>query len=144
MIFNSSGRKLKYDTFQFQGSKLEITDSYCYLGVDMTPSGSFTHSKKVLKDKAQKAMFPLYSVINQFNISPSRSLKLFELFIKPIALYNSENWSTLTEHKIDSIVSGKSLLIDYIIDSVPDLVVKKFLKFLLGVGKNTSTLAILG
>ena len=110
MIFNSSGRKLKSDTFHFQGNELEVADSYCYLGVNMIPSGSFNHTQKILKEKAQKAMFPLYSIISQFNLSFSRSLKLFELYIKPIALYNSENWSTLSEHKIDSIITEKSLL----------------------------------
>ena len=144
MIFNSSGRKLKSDTFLFQGKKLEVTDSYCYLGINMSPSGSFNHTQKVLKEKAQKAMFPLYSVISQFNLSPARSLKLFDIYIKPIALYNSENWATLSEHKIQSILTGKSTLIDYILESESDLVVKKFLKFLLGVNKSTSTLAILG
>ena len=110
----------------------------------MTPSGSYNHSQKVLKEKAQKAMFPLLSAISQFNLSPSTALKLFELYIKPIALYNSENWATLTEHRIDAISSGKSRVIDYALESEPDTVVKKCLKFLLGVGKNTSTVAILG
>ena len=38
----------------------------------------------------------------------------------------------------------KCNLIDYIIESEPDTVVKKFLKFLLGVNKSTSSMAILG
>ena len=144
LIFNSSGRKLKSDNYIFQGKKIDITDSYCYLGVNMTPSGSFQNTQKVLKEKAQKAMFPLYSVISQFSLSPTRSLNMFQTFIKPIALYNSENWATLSEHKIQSIRTNKSSLIDYIINSEPDMVVKKFLKFILGVNKNTSTIAIFG
>ena len=144
MIFNNTGKKLKCNSFSFNGKKLEVADSYCYLGIDITPSGSYNHSQKVLREKAQKAMFPLFSVISQFNISPSRSLELFNLYIKPIALYNSENWSTLTEHKINAINTGKSRLIDYAVESEPDTVVKKFVKFLLGVGKTTSTVAVLG
>ena len=89
-------------------------------------------------------MFPIYSVISQFNISISHSLNLFQTFIKPIALYNSENWTTLSEHKIESINNKKSTLLSYLIDSEPDKIVKKFLKFLLGVNKSTATLAILG
>ena len=46
MIFNSSGRKLKYSNFCLQDHTLNITDSYCYLGVDMTPSGSLQHTQK--------------------------------------------------------------------------------------------------
>ena len=114
MIFNKSGRKLKTNSFLFQDNKIEVSDSYCYLGINLSLSGSFNHTQKVLREKAQKAMFPLYSVISQFNMSPVRSLKLFDTYIKPIALYNSENWATLSEHKIKSIMTGKNRLIDYI------------------------------
>ena len=143
MIFNSSGKKLKSDRYLLQGHTLEITDSYCYLGIDFTPSGSFRHTQKNLREKAQKAMFPLYSVISQFNISISHSLNLFQTFVNP-ALYNAENWATLSEHKIESIHNKKSTLTSYLVDSEPDKILKKFLKFLIGVNKSTSTLAILG
>ena len=89
-------------------------------------------------------MFPLYSIISQFNISISHSLNLFQTFIKPIALYNAENWATFSEHKIKSIKDKKNTFISYLLDSEPDKIVKKFLKFLLGVNKSTATLAILG
>ena len=144
IIFNIMGRKIKCNSFSLNGKNIESTNSYCYLGIDMIPSGSYNHCQKVLKEKAQKAMFPLMSAITQFNLSPSTALNLFELYIKPIALYNSENWATLTEHKIDAISRGKSQLIDYALESESDTVVKKFLKFLLGVGKSTSTVAIFG
>ena len=103
LIFNISGKKMKSDQFYLQGHPLEVTDSYCYLGIDFTPSGSLRHAQKNLREKAQKAMFPIYSVISQFNISVSHALNLFQTFVKPIALYNAENWATLTENKIDAI-----------------------------------------
>ena len=144
MIFNSSGKKMKSGQFFLQGHPLGITDSYCYLGIDFTPGGSLRHAQKNLREKAQKATFPLYSVIRQFNISFSHALNLFQTFVKPIALYNAENWATLSEHKIDAINNKKTKLISYLVDSEPDKIMKKFLKFLLGVNKSTSTLAVLG
>ena len=91
-IFNPSGRKLVGPHFHFQGKLLEIVQSYCYLGVDLLCSGSFRAARGNLVDKAGKAMFPLLSAITNFHLS--KSIQLFDLLIKPIALYNSENWAT--------------------------------------------------
>ena len=41
-------------------------------------------------------------------------------------------------------MTNKSTLIDNVTNSEPDIVVKTFLKFVLGVNKSTSTMAILG
>ena len=67
-----------------------------------------------------------------------------EMYIKPIGLYNSENWATLSEHKINSISANKTRLLDYIMESEPDSVAKFFQKFILGVNKNTPTMGIIG
>ena len=89
-------------------------------------------------------MFPLYSVVSQFNISTTQSLNLVQAFIQPIALYNSENWAILSEHKINSINNHTNSLLSYIIASEPDKIGKKFLKYILGLNKSTTTLAVLG
>ena len=144
LIFNSTGRKLKSDQFRLQGNPLEVADSYCYLGIIFFPSGSFRHAPKKLREKAQKAMFPLYSIISQFQILPSHSLNLFQSFVKPIALYNAENWAVLSEHQIKSIETRKNSLLSYIIDSEPEKVAKKFLKYILGLNRSATSLAVLG
>ena len=68
MVFNPSGRKLNYDKFVIQGTKLESVTSYCYLGIDVSLTGSFRYAKNILSEKAHKAMFPLFYVITQFNL----------------------------------------------------------------------------
>ena len=60
MIFNSSGRKLKSDQYFLQGHSLEVTDSYCYLGIDIIiDSGPFRHTHKKHREKRHKKLcFP--------------------------------------------------------------------------------------
>ena len=56
MIFNESGKILKNYTFHVGGAKMELVQNFCYLGLDITASGSFHIAKSNLKDKGIKAM----------------------------------------------------------------------------------------
>ena len=55
------------------------------------------------------------------------------MYVKPIALYNSEILAQFTNHQIKSIENGKQTILNYLTESIPDKVHNKFLKFLLGV-----------
>jgi hypothetical protein len=90
MIFN----KRKYDIFQFlyKGHPLDIAKSYIYLGLTITPSGSFTQAIKDLTTKAKNALFALNSSLRKVQSNPKLALKLFDTLIKPIALYGCEVW----------------------------------------------------
>ena len=107
IIFNSSGRLLRGPKFSFQGKPMELVKSYCYLGVDLICSGSFQTARTNLIEKAQKAVIPLFSMIAQFKLPCAKALKLFGSFIRPIALYNSENLAHLTHHQIDALTQNK-------------------------------------
>ena len=95
-------------------------------------------------DKAYKAMFPLCSVITEFYLSCSKAMHLFNSLIKPIALYNSENWATLTHHQIMSLQQNKTSLFSYMTGSEASKVHFKFIKYILGVKSNCSNVAALG
>ena len=95
-------------------------------------------------DKAYKAMFPLCSVITEFHLSCSKAMQLFNSLIKPIALYNSENWATLTHHQIMSLQQNKTSLFSYMTGSEASKVHLKFIKYILGVKRNCSNVAALG
>ena len=144
VIFNPSGRLLSGYEFKYQKHPLKVVKSYCYLGVDLTTSGSFNMSRTNLMEKARKALFPLQSAISQFNIPCSKAIKLFQSYIKPIALYNSENLAQLTTHQIKSIEDNKTTLLEYLTQSITDKVQNRFLKFILGVKRNCSNMATLG
>ena len=144
VIFNPSGRKLAEPVFLYKGTQLETVQSYCYLGIDLSSSGSFARSRGNLMDKAYKAMFPLCSVIADFYLPCKKAMQLFNSFIKPIALYNSENWATLTHHQIESLQQKKTTLFSYMTGSEASKVHLKFIKYILGVKRNCSNVAALG
>ena len=54
VIFNSAGRLLRGPIFMFQGKKMELAQSYCYLGLELTSSGSYKPARNNLIDKATK------------------------------------------------------------------------------------------
>ena len=82
----------------------------------MSCSVSFQLSRTNLIDKAQKALcplIPLLSTIAQFKLPCSKTIKLFESMIRPIALYNFENLAHFTQHQIESLKGNKVTLLPY-------------------------------
>ena len=144
VIFNSAGRLITGANFFYCEFKLEVVKSYCYLGIDFLCSGSFRTARTNLCEKAEKAMFPLKSMIKQFQLPCGKSIELFHTLIKPIALYNSENLAHLTHHQINSIVSKKTTLLSCFSNSYLDTTHQKCLKYILGVKRNCSNMATLG
>ena len=141
MIFNSAG-KLIMKYFKINGKVLEPVNTFCYLGFELKASGIVKHAMNTLYDKANKAMRPLLTSIARFNIPVKTSIKLFNAFISPIMLYNAENWTTLTDKKIQNF-SNTSIFTN-ISDTKADILHRKFLKYILGVSKSCPNLAVYG
>ena len=144
IVFNSSGKLLKGPSFIYRGTPLENVQSYCYLGIDFICSGSYKLARTNLVEKASKAMFPLTSMIAQFNIPSDQALHLFNTMIRPIALYNSENLAHLTHHQISALENKKSTLLSYMSKSYPNSMHQKFMKYILGVKRNCTNMTIHG
>ena len=85
VIFNRSERIISGQNFTFHSKPLDLVISYCYLGIDMSCSGSFQLSRTNLIDKAQKAVCRLLSTTAQFKLPCSKTIKLFESMSRPIA-----------------------------------------------------------
>ena len=49
IILNESGKILRDYNFVHKNRKMEIAQSFCYLGIDISASGSFSHAKLNLK-----------------------------------------------------------------------------------------------
>ena len=143
IVFNKAGRLVNTELF-YKGMKLEIVKSYTYLGIDITASGTFSPAIKELTMKAKKAMIPLYRLIKQFQIPFGKSLKLFRTYIEPILLYNAENWSTFTEKQIEKCKNNHRIIYENAVATQTTVTQLKFLKFILGVGKQCPTLGVLG
>ena len=143
MIFNKSGRLLK-DHFTIDGKELQIVRSYTYLGIDIPASGSFNLGMTQMNSKAKKAMMPLFTTIMQFNIPFHKALQLFQTYVEPILLYNAENFAAMTEKQIEKCKDGRLGIYDIATSSQMTTTQMKFIKFILGVGKQCPNMAVLG
>ena len=141
MTFNPAGRLLK-DTFTLGNNTLEPVQTFCYLGFDVTASGTVTHAMNILNDKANKALRPLMCAIARFNIPVKTAIRLFHTYISPIILYNAENWATLTEKNLRTFDSNTIFM--GLKGSKTDILHRKLLKFVLGVSKSSPNLVIYG
>ena len=97
-----------------------------------------------LIEKAKKAMFPLWSLLIQFKLPCLEAIKLFESLIRPIALYNAENLAHLTFREIESLRQKKISFLDYLNKSYSSVLHQRFLKYILGVNRSCTNMAILG
>ena len=91
MIFNK--KKLSDKTFHFGCETISECNSYNYLGILITPNGSFKTAVKNLENKARKAWFSVKGSLQNLGALPVPTvIKLFDNLVKPILLYGSEVW----------------------------------------------------
>ena len=144
MIFNPAGKIIKDHKFSYLNQTLEMVNNFTYLGTTFSTSGSFTKAAQNLKDKANKAMFPLLDTTFKFCLGVPESLSLFDKLIQPILLYGSEIWGALSHHQVKSISKDPNLFCKYMIDSTIEKSKLKFSKSILGLKRNTPSLAVYG
>ena len=144
MIFNSSGRVLQNHTFLYRKKELELVQSFTYLGITFSSSASFKKAYQTLGDKACKAMHPLVDAIFKFNLTVPKALDLFEKLVQPILLYGSEVWASFSSHQLNSISKNPDALLRYSLESPVNRPKLKFCKQILGLKRNSSSLAVYG
>jgi hypothetical protein len=108
------------------------------LGIIISASGKFGEARKILYNKALKGSFKLMKDLSGLNPSIP-TIDLFDHYtITPIALYGSEIWGILN-------MSEKQTKIEIYIykDWECEKLNIKFCKYILGVNKKTTNLAVL-
>ena len=141
MIFNAQGRFFP-ERFHIKKKYLEPVKSFCYLGFEIKPSGMMTHGALILVDKASKALRPLQRAIANFQLPLKLSLRLFHTLIEPIAMYNVENWSTLTDKQLDKL--NVETLFDFTDKSPIDALHRKLIRYILGVNNSSPNISVYG
>ena len=137
IIFNKTGYPIRKFQFKYKNNLLDTVQSYCYLGITFSASGTFKIACKRLCDQASKALFKLRQLNLRNNIPTA--LKLFYSMIVPILTYGSEIWSPyyLKGLRDDNFMS--------LCDNIPaESILLKFSKYLLGVKRNATTSAVRG
>ena len=143
MVFNKAGRKSKVK-LTYNGQTLSTVQSFTYLGIDISASGSFSAGIHSLITKAKKTMMPLFRTIIKFGLPFHHNLKFFTTLIEPILLYNAENWACMSEKEIEKCKVDHNRIYEKSIKSPTTVAQLKFLKFALGVNKHCPTMAVLG
>ena len=64
MLFKPSNRPLQFEIF-YDGTQLEIVESFIYLGVILSSNGSFFKTQKHLSEQASKALYSLNSLFDK-------------------------------------------------------------------------------
>ena len=88
----------------YNNVELSIADSFSYLGVALTPGGSFSLAQNTLSGQAPKAIFRLNSYLYKFtDISPYHRVELFDKLVAIIMNYPSEIWGFCKADKIETV-----------------------------------------
>ena len=129
VVFNKKFTKnIKNLNFSINQNPIEVTNSYRYLGVEITNMGSFSKASDVLYKKALRSLFSIYSSLDVRSDEKNTRLfmKLFDSLVKPVLLYGCEIWGSIAGNP----------------NNVINKFVNKFYKTLLGVPQHTSTAGI--
>ena len=140
MVFNHSGRKLKEsEQFLYGSEVVPSTKHYQYLGMVFSLNGSTKAAQQQLKAKSTRSIFSLKKILDLNSVSKQAALKLFDALVAPVAGYASPIWlpgselikSALNEQPIK--ISARDIWKD-----IPEACHTSFLRWLLGLRKNTS------
>lgn len=142
LIFNKTG-KLITDYFEFNGNQIECVQHYCYLGVYFSASGSFNYGQQEIYQKSLKASFKLTKLITSAEPSINTSIHLYDHLIKPIVLYGSEIWGSFKTNTAACRKNDDTLFENVFSNNIADKSHMKYLKYILGVNKFSSNLAVL-
>ena len=88
MRFNSKFSE-DHTNFKIGNHLINEVESYCYLGIEIHNSGSFTQARTELKKKAMRAMYAMKNTINKTKLTFRSLTTLFDSLIKPIVLYGA-------------------------------------------------------
>ena len=73
---------------------MEYVTQYKYIGVPFSSSTKFSVAEKHLSLKANRAFFfSIKQSVFDKGLKPSVVLNIFDILVKPIALYGSELWA---------------------------------------------------
>ena len=116
-----SKKKVKKDNFNFvfNGTNLQIRDTFKYLGVVFAANGSFSKCKKYLYDQANKAMFSLIKKARYLNSPIHMQLDLFDVTVLPVILYGCEIWGFENTDIVEKLQRKFSKLILGLKNSTP-------------------------
>lgn len=143
VIFNKCGKILNYN-FSFNSHSIENVQTYKYLGVLFSASGTFSHAKSDLYKRGLKAFFKLKSIFGDLSPNINTSLHIFDHTVKPVLLYGCELWGTCSPSTA-AVKKEADLKLEKGYSNLEcEKLALKYYKYILGVHKRTTNLAVYG
>ncbi len=102
MVF-SRGKLPRNLNFSLNGEKLEIVNSFNYLGIELSRTGNFKRAKQSIADKATVALYEVLKMGRKHGLSVKIQLDLFDKMVKPILLYGCEVWGFSNNDIIEKV-----------------------------------------
>ena len=144
VIFNKSfTQKIRNHKFHIGASRIDVQNSYCYLGIEISNTGNFSKSHDNLYKKTIRAQYSIFSSVPVYSDEPNAPLflRLFDSLLKPILLYGSEIWGVSKPLKINKNCDFDTQNCSSGIKTI-DKFVNKFYRTLLSVPINTSVVGV--
>ena len=141
VVFCKSG-KLSQECFYYNGTQIQNSTTYKYLGIMFSSSGTFSYCQSDLYKRALRAQFKLSECFSSLTPKLDTFTHLFEHTIEPIVLYGSEIWGTV------NILSSKIKKADFNLEQLfehflCDKLQIKFLKYISKMNKKSTNIVIL-
>ena len=103
MVFRKGGHLSKSEKWFYQGKKIEVVNSYKYLGFTLTTKLSFDVVFAEFAGKAKGRVVEIMKTLWRLgNNDPSVFFRLFDAQVKPIILYASEIWGLTRFNVVES------------------------------------------
>lgn len=142
VIFNKSGRLLKHPIF-YNNTPITVSTKYKYLGIIISNNGNFSQCKTDLYKKSMKACFKLQNCLSSSSPSIDTYLHLYDHTIKPILTHGSEIWGMFSTNSASCKKESNYCFEKIFLLGHSELSHTKFLKYILGVNKKASNLAVM-
>ena len=129
MVFNLPRSIPMQYKFLYNGKEIDIVNDYKYVGIFFSSDKNmYKKAREYLAQQANKAIYAVRQLPTGIfsELTPKLKLKIFDTQILPILEYGSEIWS-----------NGRKI-------NILEIVQVKYLKHMLGVKPQTSTLAVYG
>ena len=143
IVFKKNGRILQYK-FCFNGHSIENMHTFKYSGVLVSASSAFSHAKLDLYKRGLKAFFKLKSIFGDLFPNVNTSFHIFDHTVKPVLLYRCEVWGTCYPSAAAVRKEGDFKLEKGYNNLDCEKLAVKYYKYILGVHKRTTNLAVYG
>ena len=102
-VIFEKGRPTKFDFYMYN-SKVEIVDSFKYLGVHLYKNGKWNRTQARISQHAAYSLHKLFIICNQLDLKVDMKNKLFDYLVLPILNYGAEIWGFNMAPSVENIL----------------------------------------